>query len=190
LYFSTFAKSMAGIGGFIAANDEAIIDHLRYSMRSQIYAKSLPMPMVIGAKKRLDMLKNDHTLREKLWEVVGALQKGLKENGFDIGHTQSPVTPVFMNEPLDGTHIDEQSTAASLAQASNAAMDLRENYGIFCSVIVYPVVPKGVIIFRIIPTAAHTLEDVDRTISAFKEVKQKLTDKKYNSHSIGEKIFA
>ncbi len=190
LYFSTFAKSMAGIGGFIAANDEAIIDHLRYSMRSQIYAKSLPMPMVLGAKRRLELLKSEHSLRENLWTIVNALQKGLKENGFDIGKTQSPVTPVFMNEPLDGSHIDEVATASSLAQASNAAMDLRENYGIFCSVIVYPVVPKGVIIFRIIPTAAHSLEDVDRTISAFKEVKEKLTNKKYNSKTIGEKIFA
>jgi len=181
---------MAGIGGFIAANDEAIIDHLRYSMRSQIYAKSLPMPMVLGAKRRLELLKSEHSLRENLWTIVNALQKGLKENGFDIGKTQSPVTPVFMNEPLDGSHIDEVATASSLAQASNAAMDLRENYGIFCSVIVYPVVPKGVIIFRIIPTAAHSLEDVDRTISAFKEVKEKLTNKKYNSKTIGEKIFA
>jgi len=190
LYFSTFAKSMAGIGGFIAANDEAIIDHLRYSMRSQIYAKSLPMPMVIGGMKRLQLLKNEHSLREKLWTVVNALQKGLRENGFDIGKTESPVTPVFMNEPLTGEVIDAESTASSLAQASNAAMDLRENYGIFCSVIVYPVVPKGVIIFRIIPTAAHTLADVDRTISAFKEVKLKLSAKKYNSKTIGETIFA
>lgn len=190
LYFSTFAKSMAGIGAFIAADDEAIIDHLRYSMRSQIYAKSLPMPMVIGAKKRLELLKTEHSLRENLWKVVNAIQSGLKENGFDIGKTESPVTPVYMNEPLTGEHIDEAANAASLAQASNAAMDLRENYGIFASVIVYPVVPKGHIIFRIIPTAVHTMEDVERTISAFKEVKQKLSSKKYNSKTIGEKIFA
>lgn len=159
VYFSTFAKAMAGIGGFVASSKD-VIEYLMYNMRSQIYAKSLPMPMVIGALKRLELLQTDHSLREKLWTIVHALQKALKDNGFNIGNTQSPVTPVLLQ--------------GGVSEATQVTKDLRENYGIFCSIVVYPVVPKDVIMLRIIPTAAHTLEDVDRTIQAFSEVKEKL----------------
>jgi len=159
LYFGTFAKSMAGIGGFIAG-PEAVIDFLAYNMRSQIFAKSLPMPMVIGALKRLELLRNDPSLREKLWIIVRALQKGFRDNGFDLGVTESPVTPVFLQGGLN--------------EATNLTIDLREKYNIFCSIVIYPVVPKGVIMLRIIPTSMHTLEDVDYTIKSFKAVKAKL----------------
>ena len=166
LYFATFAKAMAGIGGFIAGDAE-IIDFLRYNMRSQTFAKSLPMPMVLGALKRLELLQNDHSLREKLWTVVKALQKGLKDNGFDIGHTESPVTPVMMH--------------GGVIEATNLILDLRENHGIFCSVVIYPVIPKGHILLRLIPTAVHTLADVDRTIEAFKKCQVKLKNDEYKT---------
>jgi len=159
LYFSTFAKSMAGIGAFIAS-DTDVVDYLRYNMRSQTYAKSLPMPMVIGALKRLEMLKSMPSLRENLWNVVNALQSGLKEAGFDIGVTESPVTPVYMH--------------GGIIEATNLILDLRENYNIFCSMVIYPVVPKGDILLRLIPTAMHTLEDVEETIQAFTECRDKL----------------
>jgi len=164
VYFSTFAKSMAGIGGFVAS-DEDVVDYLQYNMRSQIYAKSLPMPLVVGSLKRLEMLKTMPELRDKLWTVVNALQKGLKENGFDLGKTESPVTPVFLK--------------GGVPEATGITMDLRENYGIFCSIVIYPVVPKGVIMLRLIPTADHTLEDVERTVKAFAEVKKNLDGGKY-----------
>ncbi|MBN2349633.1 MAG: pyridoxal phosphate-dependent aminotransferase family protein [Bacteroidales bacterium] len=169
LYFSTFAKAMAGIGAFIAG-DEEVIDFLRYNMRSQTFAKSLPMPMVVGALKRLDLLKNEPGLRDHLWKVVTKLQSELKARGFDLGDTESPVTPVF----LKGT----------VAEATNVVMDLRENYGVFCSMVVYPVVPKDVIMLRIIPTAAHSIEDVDYTVKAFSEVLQKLKAGKYSSEKM------
>ncbi len=165
VHFATFAKSMAGIGAFVASTPE-IIDYLRYNMRSQIYAKSLPMPMVIGALKRFELLQNKPELRNKLWEITHALQNGLKEKGFNIGTTKSPVTPVF----LSGT----------VAHATNIVVDLRENYNIFCSLVLYPVVPKDVIMLRLIPTAVHTLEQVNRTIKVFSEVKAKLDAGKYN----------
>ena len=169
VYFATFAKSMAGIGAFVAA-DKDIVDFLAYNMRSQIYAKSLPMPMTIGALKRLDLLQTKPELREKLWEVVHAIQKGFKEKGFNIGKAESPVTPVI----LSGT----------VAEATNVVKDLRENYSLFCSIVVYPVVPKGMILLRIIPTAVHTLDDVAYTIKAFTEVSEKLKDGKYNSEEM------
>jgi len=169
LYFGTFAKSFAAIGGFIAGEEE-VIDYLMYNLRSQIFAKSLPMPLVIGLKKRLELIKTKHELRKNLWTIVNALQKGLKGAGFDIGKTQSPVTPVF----LKGTP----------QQAANVTLDLRENYGIFCSIVIYPVVPKDIIMLRIIPTATHSLEDVEYTIKAFKEVKEKLEAGKYNKDKI------
>ncbi len=169
LYFSTFAKAMAGIGAFIAGEEE-IINFLRYNMRSQTFAKSLPMPMVIGAIKRLELLKSRPELRKNLWRIVNKLQDGLKKEGFDLGHSESPVTPVFLK--------------GSIAEATNVVMDLRENFGIFCSMVVYPVVPKDVIMLRIIPTAAHTEEDVDVTIKAFKAVKQKLQEGKYSSEKM------
>ena len=170
LYFSTFAKSMAGIGAFIAADDE-IITYLQYNMRSQIFAKSLPMPMVMGALKRLELLQTRPELKGNLWKIVNRLQSGLKEAGFSTGDTQSPVTPVVLN--------------GSIPEAANLTMDLRENHSVFCSVVVYPVVPKGVIILRLIPTAAHTEEDVDYTIEAFKACKQKLEDGIYDNGDIG-----
>jgi len=165
IYFGTFAKSMAGIGGFVAAKKE-IIQFLKYNMRSQIYAKSLPMPMVKGALKRLDMLRTRPELKEKLWTVVNALQDGLKKNGLNIGNTASPVTPVI----LDGT----------VPEATQIAFDLRENFDIFCSIVAYPVVPKGVILLRLIPTAVHTLEDVAYTVNAFTVIKSKLENKEYS----------
>ncbi|MES2517993.1 MAG: aminotransferase class I/II-fold pyridoxal phosphate-dependent enzyme [Bacteroidota bacterium] len=166
LYFSTFAKSMASIGAFVAAKKE-IIMFLKYNMRSQIYAKALPMPFVVGGMKRLELIKKHPELREKLWENVRALQKGLKERGFDIGETSSPVTPVFLHGDYELTHV------VGLVQ------DLRENMGVFCSIVTYPVVPKGQIMLRIIPTASHTLEDVTYTMDCFKVVQQKLQDGVY-----------
>lgn len=164
VYFGTFAKAMAGIGAFVAS-ERRIIRALTYNMRSQIYAKSLPLPMVIGSLKRLDMIRTRPELREKLWTIVKALQNGLKEKGFDIGNTQSPVTPVFLK--------------GGPMEAGQVIADLRENYGIFCSVVIYPVVPKGVIMLRLIPTAAHSLEDVEKTIAAFGEIRKKLDDHYY-----------
>lgn len=165
LHFGTFAKAMAGIGGFIAC-DTDICYYLRYNMRSQTYAKSLPMTMVIGALKRLDMMRNRPEFKEKLWTIVIALQKGLKEAGFDLGRTNSPVTPVYMKGGEN--------------EASNLVFDLRENYGIFCSMVVYPVIPKGELILRLIPTAMHEIEDVEYTLKAFKEVRKRLEDGKYS----------
>jgi glycine C-acetyltransferase len=165
LHFGTFAKSMAGIGGFIAG-DTDVCYYLRYNMRSQTFAKALPMPMVLGALKRLDMLRSMPELREKLWTVVNALQKGLRDAGFDLGKTNSPVTPVYMK---GGT-----------AEATNLVYDLRENYGVFCSIVVYPVIPKGELILRLIPTAMHSLEDVNYTLNAFKAVRKKLEEGKYS----------
>jgi len=164
LYFSTFAKSMAGIGGFIAC-DKEVVDFLRYNMRSQTYAKSLPMPMVIGALKRLEMLKNMPELRTNLWKVVNGLQSGLKEAGFDLGVTESPVTPVYMR--------------GGIIEATNLILDLRENYNIFCSMVIYPVVPKGDILLRLIPTAMHNLDDVKETIEAFTTCRAKLQAGEY-----------
>jgi len=168
LYFSTFAKSMAGIGGFVASQTE-VVDFLRYNMRSQTFAKSLPMPMVFGALKRLEMLKTMPELRTKLWDVVNALQRGLKENGFDIGVTKSPVTPVYMH--------------GGLVEATNLILDLRENYNIFCSMVIYPVIPKGDILLRLIPTAIHNLKDVEETIAAFKECHAKLKAGEYQTET-------
>ncbi len=166
LYFATFAKAMAGIGGFIAAKHE-VVDFLRYNMRSQTFAKSLPMPMVMGALKRLELLQNEHSLRENLWTIVRALQSGLRENGFDLGKTNSPVTPVMMH--------------GGLIEATRLIIDLRENYKIFTSVVIYPVIPKGQILLRLIPTAMHTMEDVERTINAFKECRSKLDAGEYQT---------
>ncbi|HBH07741.1 MAG TPA: 8-amino-7-oxononanoate synthase [Flavobacteriales bacterium] len=169
VYFGTFAKSFALIGGFIAA-DEDIIEFLNYNARSQIFAKSLPNPIVAGAIKRLDMIQNEPEHRANLWKIVNALQKGLRAEGFNLGNTNSPVTPVFM----EGT----------AAMAANLVVDLRENFGIFCSIVVYPVVPKDTIMLRLIPTAMHTLEDVEYTIETFKKIKTKLQNKEYISDRI------
>ncbi|WP_425391357.1 aminotransferase class I/II-fold pyridoxal phosphate-dependent enzyme [Ekhidna sp.] len=169
IYFSTFAKSMASIGAFIAGPTE-IINHLRYKVRSQIFAKSLPMPLVIGALKRLDMLRTMPELREKLWTIVNAIQNGFKERGFNIGTTNSPVTPVVMN--------------GDVFEACNMVVDLRENYKIFCSMVVYPVIPKGMVILRIIPTAMHTLEDVEETLNAFEAIKKKLDSGVYKEAGV------
>ena len=171
LYFSTFAKSMAGIGGFVAA-DEQVIKFLAYNLRSQIFAKSLPMPMVYGALKRLELLQTQPQLKDNLWTIVRALQKGLKEMGLDIGKTESPVTPVYMT--------------GGIPEAANMVFDLRENYGVFCSIVVYPVIPKGQILLRIIPTAVHTLDDVKYTIECFATVQEKLKAGKYNKEKIAQ----
>ena len=173
LYFSTFAKSMAAIGAFIAA-DHDIIMYLKYNMRSQTYAKALPMPYVVGGLKRLDMIRNSSEFRDKLWANVRALQSGLKERGFNIGDTQSPVTPVLL-----------QNLQGGIPEITGLIRDLRENKGIFCSIVVYPVVPKEIVMLRIIPTAAHTLEDVQFTLEAFSDVAAKLKAGAYRTQ-IGE----
>ncbi|MBL7103635.1 MAG: aminotransferase class I/II-fold pyridoxal phosphate-dependent enzyme [Bacteroidales bacterium] len=171
IYFGTFAKAMAGIGAFVAGNKK-MINFLMYNMRSQIYAKSLPMPMVIGAFKRLELLKTKPELKEKLWTIVNALQSGLKEKGFNLGNTESPVTPVFFK--------------GGLPEATNVTKELRENFNVFCSIIIYPVVPKGVIMLRLIPTSVHTLDDVEYTISAFSEIKKNLDAGKYSTVELAE----
>ncbi|HEY1048071.1 MAG TPA: aminotransferase class I/II-fold pyridoxal phosphate-dependent enzyme [Bacteroidia bacterium] len=165
LHFSTFAKSMASIGAFVAG-PKPILNYLRYNLRSQIYAKSLPMPLVVGALKRLDLIRTKPELKDNLWNIVNALQNGLKEAGFNIGTTTTPVTPVILN--------------GTVAESTHLTYDLRENFDIFCSIVVYPVIPKGLIILRLIPTAAHSLADVERTINAFKEIKNNLQSGKYN----------
>lgn len=169
LYFSTFAKSMASIGAFIAG-DKKIIDFIRYNIRSQIFAKSLPMPLVIGNLKRLELLRTNPTLKAKLWENALKLQKGLKDRGFDIGKTDSVVTPVYMKGGVE--------------EATAMVMDLRENYRIFCSIVVYPVIPKGHIIYRLIPTASHTDDDIQKTLEAFSATKQKLDAGEYKVEAI------
>jgi len=164
IYFATFAKAMAGIGGFVASKKE-VINYLRYNLRSQIYAKSLPMAMTLGAIKRLEIIQTHPELREKLWTIVRALQKGLKEAGLNLGKTESPVTPVFMK--------------GGITEVTQLIYDLRENYGIFCSVVIYPVVPRDVVMLRLIPTAAHSLEDVAYTVKCFKEIKRKVDNDEY-----------
>jgi glycine C-acetyltransferase len=172
LYFSTFAKSMAAIGGFVACDDPEIIMYLKYNMRSQTYAKALPMPYVVGCRKRLEMIKRMPELREKLWENVKALQDGLRERGFNIGETESPVTPVFMQ------------SEGGVPEVTRMVRDLRENLGVFCSIVVYPVVPKGQIILRLIPTAAHSLADVEYTLNAFTELAEKLKNRVYQLEEV------
>ncbi len=168
LYFGTFAKAMAGIGGFIAG-EKKVIDYLMYNLRSQIYAKSLPMPMVIGALKRLEILQGEPQHKHKLWTIVNALQSGLKAKNFNLGNTESPVTPVFLK--------------GGVPEATQVTKDLRETHNVFCSIVSYPVVPKDVIMLRLIPTAVHTLEDVEYTINAFTLIKKKLDDGKYSDGS-------
>jgi glycine C-acetyltransferase len=169
VYFGTFAKSFALIGGFISST-ENVIDYLRYNMRSQIFAKALPMPLVVGLLKRLELIKTRPELKENLWKITNALQSGLKNAGFNIGKTNSCVTPVFLN--------------GTVAEATNVTFDLRENYGIFCSIVMYPVVPKGVIMLRIIPTAVHTMDDVNYTIETFKKVQEKLKAGEYTTEKL------
>lgn len=169
VYFSTFAKSMASIGAFIAA-DKEVVNYLRYNMRSQIFAKSLPMPLVVGALKRLEMLREDPSHKANLWKIVNALQGGLKEAGFNIGITTTPVTPVVLN--------------GTMPEATNLTYDLRENFNIFCSIVAYPVIPRGQIILRLIPTAMHSIRDVEETITAFKAIKDKLDSGAYKAEAI------
>jgi glycine C-acetyltransferase len=164
VYFATFAKSMAGIGAFFAG-DKDIVQYLQYNMRSQMFAKSLPITMVIGALKRLDMIRTKPELKDKLWENVNALQNGLKDKGFDIGATNTCVTPVYLQ--------------GEIPEAMAMVQDLRENHGVFCSIVVYPVIPRGLIILRLIPTATHTLEDVEETIIAFSAIREKLESGEY-----------
>ena len=164
VYFATFAKSMASTGAFIAA-DQEIIDYLKYNLRSQMFAKSLQMQLVKGALKRLDMLRTMPELKDNLWTIVNALQSGLKERGFDIGTTQSCVTPVYLK--------------GSIPEAMALVKDLRENYGIFCSIVVYPVIPKGLILLRMIPTSTHTLQDVEETLTAFSVIRDRLNNGTY-----------
>jgi len=164
VYFATFAKSLASTGAFIAG-DKEIVDYLKYNLRSQMFAKSLQMQLVVGALKRLEMLKTMPELKAKLWENVNALQSGLKERGFDIGTTQSCVTPVYLK--------------GSIPEAMALVRDLRENHGIFCSIVVYPVIPKGLILLRLIPTSSHTLQDVAETLEAFESIRERLQNGTY-----------
>jgi glycine C-acetyltransferase len=160
---------MASIGAFISGPEDVMM-YMRYNMRSQVFAKSLPMPIVIGALKRLEMMQTMPELQDKLWEITHALQSGLREAGLDIGKTNSCVTPVYMK--------------GDVPEATNVVIDLRENHGIFCSIVVYPVIPKGEILLRLIPTATHTLEDVRRTIQSFKQVKDKLIAGEYKAEKV------
>ncbi len=169
IYFSTFAKSMGSIGAFLSS-EEQVIEYIRYNARSQIFAKSLPMPLVIGDLKRLELLRTKPELKERLWENVTALQTGLKERGLDIGTTTSPVTPVYLHGSID--------------EAANLIFDLRENYNIFCSIVLYPVVPKGIMLLRLIPTATHTKEDIQATLDAFSAVQAKLKAGTYMTEKI------
>ncbi len=168
VYFATFAKSMASTGAFFAA-DQEIIDFMKYNMRSQMFAKSLQMQLVVGALKRLDMLRTMPELKEKLWKNTNALQKGLRDKGFDLGNTQTCITPVYLN--------------GSVPEAMALVKDLRENYGVFCSIVVYPVIPKGLILLRLIPTATHTTEDINCTVSAFEGVRKNLENGTYKRMS-------
>jgi glycine C-acetyltransferase len=167
IYFGTFAKAMAGIGAFVASTEQ-ITNFFRYNMRSQTFAKALPMPMVIGLLKRLELLKGEPELRENLWKIATALQTGLKSRGFDIGITDTVVTPVFLK--------------GELLEATALTMDLRENYSIFCSIVVYPVIPKGLIELRLIPTAVHTISDVERTLEAFSAISERLNSGYYKEN--------
>ncbi len=168
VYFATFAKSMASTGAFIAA-DQEIIDYLKYNLRSQMFAKSLQMQLVVGALKRLDMLRTMPELKAKLWENVNALQNGLRARGFDLGTTQSCVTPVYLK--------------GSIPEAMALVKDLRENHGIFCSIVVYPVIPKGLILLRLIPTASHTMQDIEETLVAFSAIRERLENGTYKKMS-------
>lgn len=171
IYFGTFAKSFAMIGGFVAS-DAQVVEYLRYNMRSQIFAKAMPLPLVVGALKRLELMRTMPELKDKLWEITNALQSGLKAAGFEIGPTNSCVTPVYMN--------------GSIPESTNLIYDLRENYNVFCSMVVYPVVPKGMIILRLIPTAVHTMEDVNYTIECFSKIVDKLKNGEYISETIAK----
>ncbi len=164
IYFATFAKSMAGIGGFVASTKE-VVTYLRFNLRSQIYAKALPMAMTLGAIRRLELIKAHPEYREKLWTIVNSLQKGLRDAGLNLGNTESPVTPVFFKCPLE--------------QVTQLIYDLRENYAIFCSVVIYPVVPRDVVMLRLIPTAVHSLQDVEYTVNAFRNIKKKVDNNEY-----------
>ncbi len=169
VYFGTFAKSFASIGAFISSTAD-VIEYLRYNMRSQIFAKSLPMPIVVGAIKRLEIMNRGTEQKDKLWKIANALQKGLRNAGFELGNTESAVTPVYLT--------------GGVGEATNLTYDLRENYNIFCSIVTYPVVPKGVILLRLIPTAVHSLDEVDYTIKSFSEIKDKLARGEYISEEI------
>ncbi len=166
VYFSTFAKAMGSVGAFIAG-DKVVVDFMRYNMRSQIFAKSLMMPLVVGGMKRLELLRTQPEHKAKLWRNVNALQSGLRERGFNLGSTNSCVTPVYME--------------GSVGEATQLVMDLRENYNIFCSIVVYPVIPKGMMLLRLIPTASHTMEDIDETLKAFSAVSKKLKEGAYGN---------
>ncbi len=168
VYFATFAKSIASTGAFIAGSTE-VIDFLKYNMRSQMFAKSLQSVLVYGIIKRIEMMKSRPEFKRRLWENVFSLQEGLKNRGFDIGNTQSCVTPVYLK--------------GSIPEAMVLVKDLRENYGIFCSIVVYPVIPRGLILLRLIPTASHTIKDIEITLEAFSSIREKLNNGTYKTMS-------
>ena len=168
VYFATFAKSLASTGAFIAA-DKEVIDFLKYNLRSQVFAKSLQMQLVVGVLKRLELIKTKPEIKQKLWDNVNELQSGLKEKGFDLGSTQSCVTPVYLN--------------GTVPEAFALVKDLRENYGVFCSTVIYPVIPKGLILLRLIPTASHNSKDIQETLVAFSSIRERLTSGVYKKLS-------
>ena len=168
VYFATFAKSIASTGAFIAGTKE-VIDFLKYNMRSQMFAKSLQSVLVYGIIKRIEMMKSRPEFKNRLWDNVLSLQQGLKSRGFDIGNTQSCVTPVYLK--------------GSIPEAMVLVKDLREKYGIFCSIVVYPVIPKGLILLRLIPTASHNVKDIEVTLDAFSAIREKLNNGIYKRMS-------
>ena len=187
LIFGSCAKAMAGIGGFIVGK-EKIINYLRYNMRSQIFDESLPLAMVIGLQKRLEILKEQPERRSKLWEVTNALQNGLRDAGYDLGTTQSAITPVYIH-PKVAVDVDNNNAGVSeddiaINAALNLVMDMRENYGIFCTIVKYPAVPPGTLMVRFMPTASHTLENVEYTVKSMTEMKKKLDEGAYDNQTL------
>ncbi len=187
LIFGSCAKAMAGIGGFIVGK-EKIINYLRYNMRSQIFDESLPLAMVIGLQKRLEILKQQPERRSKLWEVTDALQNGLRNAGYDLGTTQSAITPVYIH-PKVAVDVDNNNAGVSeddiaINAALNLVMDMRENYGIFCTIVKYPAVPPGTLMVRFMPTASHTLENVEYTVKSMTEMKKKLDEGAYDNQTL------
>ena len=179
---------MAGIGGFIVGK-EKVINYLRYNMRSQIFDESLPLAMVLGLQKRLAILRSQPERRKHLWEVAHALQDGLRSAGYDLGTTRSAITPVYIHpkvavKPDDSDGIDASADDLAINAALNLVMDMRENYGIFCTIVKYPAVPPGTLMIRFMPTASHSIENVEYTVKSMAEMKRKLDDGAYDNQSL------
>ncbi|MCH9633796.1 MAG: 8-amino-7-oxononanoate synthase/2-amino-3-ketobutyrate coenzyme A ligase [Chlamydiae bacterium] len=163
LYFSTFAKCFAGIGGFVAG-DKEIIEHITWNARPVIFAKNLPLIYSDSLSATLDVIEREPERREKLWEIATYMQRRFKEEGFDIGNTTSPITPVFLS-------------ISGLEAIKDAIHILREEFHIFASGVMYPVVPRGVFLLRLVPSCRHTFDDVNKTIEAFIQIKERIIKK-------------